>query len=91
LTPTVGLTVRYVSDRTVDFDGDRPVNVQSILPSYASVGFHAGVTLSSLTVQLYVHNAFDRLGEVSLILPQFGDRVAVLQPRTVGLSAFLSF
>lgn len=84
--PTLGVTFRYVSDRTVDFDSNRPPNVQARLPSYRTVDLRAGLTIGIVSVQLFLHNVLDERGESSILLPQFGDRVGLIQPRTVGLS-----
>jgi len=90
LRPTLGATVRYVSDREASFDlsGGFP---QYHLPSYATVDLRTGCTLSSITMQLYVHNLFDNHGQLSDMYPQFGTRIAILQPRTVGVSMWKNF
>jgi outer membrane receptor protein involved in Fe transport len=89
--PTLGATFRYVSDRTVNFNGNRPPNVQPTLPAYGALDLRSGATVGPANLQLYVHNVTDRRGQLSIILPQFGDRVAILQPRTIGLNVSTRF
>jgi outer membrane receptor protein involved in Fe transport len=91
LRPSVGTTLRYVSDRTVDFDGDRPLNVQPNLPSYTLADIRGALNIGAANVQLYVHNLFDNHAQYSVILPQFGNRVAIAQPRTVGVTVSTRF
>ena len=89
--PTVGGTLRHVSDRTVDFSGTRPANIQPVVPQYTVFDLRGGITIRTANLQLYVHNVFDERGQLSVILPQFGDRVAILQPRTVGVNVSTKF
>jgi outer membrane receptor protein involved in Fe transport len=88
--PTLGATVRYVGDREASFDASLNYP-QYDLPSYTTMDVRFGLMLGSIETQLYVHNLFDELGEQSLILPQFGPRVAILQPRTFGISLTARF
>jgi iron complex outermembrane recepter protein len=95
LEPNVGVTVRYVGGRFVTFDAN-PAYPQYYLPAYATVDVRAGVTLrpstsSPVDVQLYVHNLNDERGQLSILLPQFGAQVALLQPRTVGVNVSTRF
>jgi iron complex outermembrane receptor protein len=88
LTPTVGLTVRYVDDRTASFDAN-PSLPQYRMPDYTSVDLRAGVSFERFDAQFYVRNLFDEVGQVSAqtVLSSFGGpaQVTVLQPRTVGV------
>jgi len=90
LRPSIGATVRYVADRCSSFDGSKEFP-QYHLPAYASTDLRGGVTFGSIVAQLYVHNLFDRRGELGVLYPQFGNHVAILQPRTVGISATARF
>jgi iron complex outermembrane receptor protein len=84
--PTIGATVRYVDDRKAGFG-----NTAYQLPGYTTVDLRTGATVGPVNLQLYVHNLFDEYGQLSVAYPQFGGRVAVLQPRTIGLTATMSF
>jgi iron complex outermembrane recepter protein len=95
LAPTVGMTVRYVGARTVDYNND-PAYPQYILPAYTAVDLRTGVTLRPATstpveLQFYIHNLNDVRGQLSVLDPQAGARPAILQPRTVGINAFMHF
>lgn len=89
--PTVGGSFQYISDRTIDFSGSRPATVQPTLPSYTVVDLRAGLTVGVANAQLFIHNLFDERGEASIMLPQFGDRVAIVQPRTFGAEVLVTF
>ena len=82
--PTVGGTFRYVSDRRVSFDASSLPQYR--LPDYATVDLRAGLTLHPVNVNLFVRNLLDERGQLSVILPQFGNRIAILQPRTIGVT-----
>lgn len=90
LQPTIGATLRHVSDRWAAFNGGgRP---QYYLPDYTAVDVRAGVALGAVDAQLYVRNAFDEQGQLSALFTQFGTaRVAMLQPRTFGISLTTRF
>ena len=90
LKPTVGGSVSYEDARTASFDKNLTFP-QYHLPDYTTVDLRSGVTLKSVDLQLYVHNVFDERGQLSLILPQFGARVAIEQPRTIGINATAHF
>jgi iron complex outermembrane receptor protein len=86
LRPTLGATVRYVDHRKSAFgSGAYP------LPDYTTVDLRTGAVLGAVNVQLYVRNLFDEHGQVSVAYPQFGGRVAIQQPRTIGITATMSF
>lgn len=87
--PTVGGTLRYVSDRRVSFDAS--TLPQYRLPDYATVDLRAGLTLHPVNVSLFVRNLLDERGQLSVILPQFGNRIAILQPRTIGVAVTRPF
>jgi outer membrane receptor protein involved in Fe transport len=93
LAPTVGATVKYVSNRTASFDGNLGLP-QYALPAYTTVDLRTGVAIRSIDVQLYLHNLFDKRGQLSAIgaysLP--GEtQVTIMQPRTIGLTATTRF
>lgn len=87
LRPTVGATLRSVSDRLAGFGTANNYR----LPAYTSVDLRSGIALSSINVQLYVHNVFDERGQLGNMLPVFGTRIAIQQPRTVGITATTRF
>lgn len=95
LSPTVGMTLRYVSNRRASFDLD-PHFAQYYLPAYTSVDLRGGLVLGEenghpVNVQLYIHNVLDERGQLAA-QTQFGKaQVAIMQPRTIGLSAFAHF
>ncbi|MBW4330768.1 TonB-dependent receptor [Stakelama sp. CBK3Z-3] len=89
LRPTFGATLRFVSDRVASFDAN-PNLPQYRLPSYASLDLRAGVSLGLVDARLFVRNLFDTQGQLSAqtALSVLGGpaQVALLQPRTIGLS-----
>ena len=92
--PRLGATIRYVSKRNASFDASQGFP-QYELGGYASIDLRAGATLGSVDAQLFVRNLFDRRGQLSADtrLSLFGGpaQVAVLQPRTFGLSLSTRF
>jgi outer membrane receptor protein involved in Fe transport len=90
LEPTVGAVVQRISDRTASFDAS-PSFPQYRLPAYTTVDLRAGLTVDTVTTQFYVRNLFDEEGQLSVLFPQFGGRVAVMQPRTYGVNVMMSF
>lgn len=88
--PTLGATMRYVSDRTGSFDAS-PSFPQYELPDYFTLNLRAGLMFGELEAQVYVHNVLNEHGQLSLMWPQFGGRVAIQQPRTAGLNLTMSF
>jgi outer membrane receptor protein involved in Fe transport len=85
LSPTVGATLRYVSERTASFDHNLGF-AQYRLPSYTLVDLRSGFVVSSVNVQLYVHNLANRRAELGDINNFLGaPRIAIQQPRTVGV------
>jgi len=90
LQPTVGATLRHVSDRTASFNNSTGYP-QYLLPAYTTTDLRAGLTLGQFSTQLYIHNLFDNRGQQSLYQPQFGPRVAILQPRTIGITVTTKF
>jgi outer membrane receptor protein involved in Fe transport len=89
LRPTVGATLRYASDRTSGFEKGR--SPQYHLPSYTVVDLRTGLELGVADFQLYVHNLFDRRGELSADTSRGPAQLAILQPRTVGVSLSAHF
>jgi outer membrane receptor protein involved in Fe transport len=89
MSPTLGATVRYVSDREAGFDGN-PNLPQYDLGNYTAVDLRAGATVGPVVAQLYVRNLFDERGQSAayVALASLGGpaRVTVIQPRTIGLS-----
>jgi outer membrane receptor protein involved in Fe transport len=94
LRPTVGVTIRYVDDRSASFDAN-PGMPQYELPSYVSVDLRLGLVLPRADLQLFARNLFDEEGQLSAatVLSSVGGpaQVTILQPRTVGLRVTTRF
>jgi outer membrane receptor protein involved in Fe transport len=92
--PTIGATLRYVSDRTASFDASVSAP-QYHLPDYTSVDLRAGATFGRVGAQLFVRNLFDVRGQLSAFtaVAALGApaQVSILQPRTVGLNLTTRF
>lgn len=92
--PTIGGTVRYVSDRDASFDNNKS-DPQYPLPAYTSVDLRLAGTVGPVNLQFYVRNAFNELGELSAFTgyASLGGpaQVSLLQPRTFGVSAIVNF
>jgi len=90
-TPSIGATARYVSNRDAAFreSTGRP---QYYLPAYSAIDLRAGAQWGPLTTQMYVRNLFNHDGQISALFTQFQTaRVAVLQPRTIGVELSAQF
>lgn len=90
LQPTLGATLRYVDDRNASFDGSTS-NRQYRIPDYAAVDLRAGITWGVVDAQLYVRNLLDERGQLSAYYVAGLPRLAILQPRTIGISLSTSF
>lgn len=89
--PTIGMSLRHVGDRTASFDNTLGF-LQYHIPDYSTVDLRAGVTLGSLSAQLYVRNVSDEDGQASALNTWQGlSRPAILQPRTIGVSMTTRF
>jgi outer membrane receptor protein involved in Fe transport len=88
--PTIGATVRYVDDRTVSFEnsGSFP---QYHLPAYTMFDLRGSVPIGKVDLQLYVHNVGNERAELGNLFPSIGTRIAIAQPRTIGLTATAHF
>jgi outer membrane receptor protein involved in Fe transport len=85
LRPTLGATLRYVSDRDASFDASS--SPQYHLPDYVAVDLRAGIRLGPVDAQIYVRNLFDERAQLSSLFTRFAtSRVAIMQPRTIGAS-----
>jgi iron complex outermembrane recepter protein len=84
------VSYRYVGDRLSDF-----TQVDSYhrfqLPSYEVVDLRVGIHTDRLSLSAYVKNVGDARGEVNGILNGPVEAVAIIQPRTVGLSISTEF
>jgi outer membrane receptor protein involved in Fe transport len=91
-----GISNRFVGSRASGYDGSAVIP-QYQLHSYDEVDLRCGLQIRNLDVGLYLKNVFNQLGEVSadtstnVYVPDAPVRVTVTQPRTVGLTATLSF
>jgi len=90
LQPTIGGTARHVDARWSSFTNSVEFP-QYHLPEYTTVDFRMGLTFGPVVTQLYVHNAFDEQGQLGVLFPQFGNHIAIVQPRTVGITATTHF
>ncbi len=94
LQPSVGATVRFTSNRVASFDASTSLT-QYRLPDYVAVDLRAGFRLDAIDVQLYLRNLFDVRGQ--MLAPTFSspfagpNYIAIIQPRTIGLSATARF
>jgi outer membrane receptor protein involved in Fe transport len=88
--PSIGATMRHVSERMVSFDSSAGLP-QYRLPPYATIDLRSGITLSAVTVQLYMRNVFDKRGQLSALTNLGPVQVSILQPRTVGMSVTTPF
>lgn len=92
--PSVGATLRHVSDRFASFDNSTSV-AQYHLPEYSMVDLRTGFVVGSVEMQIYIRNLFDERAQ--LIAPTGIStlagpvQISILQPRTVGLSAAFNF
>lgn len=93
LRPALGATIRYISNRTAGYnDGAAVGTPQYDLPAYTLVDLRTSFLINSVNVQLYVHNLFDKLGAISAD-NNYGAtaQLAIVQPRTVGVSGTFHF
>ncbi|MBS0420029.1 MAG: TonB-dependent receptor [Proteobacteria bacterium] len=94
LQPSVGASLRFNSDRTTSYSQNLTIP-QYMLPSYTSFDLRSGVMLGSWALQAYVHNLFDRAGQLSAsaTYASLGGpvQVGLLERRTVGLSVTTEF
>jgi outer membrane receptor protein involved in Fe transport len=94
LQPSVGATLRFTSARTTSYSQNSTVP-QYTMPGYTSFDLRSGVMLGSWALQAYVHNLFDRAGELSAFATyaSLGGpvQVTLLQRRTIGLSVTTEF
>jgi len=92
--PSVGATVRFTSDRLASFDLSSALP-QYRLPDYVAVDLRAGFRVEAIDVQVYLRNLFDVRGQMlapTFMSPFSGPNyIAIIQPRTIGLSATAHF
>jgi iron complex outermembrane recepter protein len=89
--PTLGASIRHVSERTGSFDASTQYP-QYRLPEYTMVDLRAGFAVGNVDAQLYLRNVFDERAQLSAstyIAPEA--QVAILQPRTLGIVATARF
>ncbi len=91
LRPTIGATFRHITERTSGYDAGTGSVRQYYLPEYSMVDLRAGLTVSTVDLQLYVRNLFDERAQLSAYTTYGPPLVTVAQPRTVGISATMSF
>jgi iron complex outermembrane recepter protein len=92
--PTVGATFRYVGDRTQVFEGTvSPPHF--VLPSYTTLDLRTAIQLGRANAQLYVHNVFDKQGQLTsptaAAFPITSRAVVITQPRTIGVMVTAHF
>ena len=90
LQPTVGATVRYIDARWASWV-DSVSNPQYHIPDYTTVDLRTGLTVDKVSLQLYVHNLFDERAQLSAYTQLGTAQVAIMQPRTIGITASAHF
>lgn len=88
LRPTFGASLRYVSDRDATFS---LAPLRHDLPAYTSIDLRAGLTFGAVDLQMFVYNVSDERGELSGLTAQGQPSVAMMRPRTYGLSLRTQF
>lgn len=90
----LGLTQRYVGERSAGFDGSVSVPNYRI-PAYSLTDLQAGIAFKRVGLSLFVRNLFDARAQVSansVLVPLGGPLwVVMAQPRTLGASLNLTF
>ena len=93
----LGASVNYVGKRTTEFT-ERNVDGSLVrIPSYAEVDLRAGVNLDHWRIEAFAHNLFDKggitdaFGFGSGTLPNGAAAVAVVRPRTIGVTLTANF
>jgi len=81
----VGAAVSYVGGREGGFTGGTP---RRYLPVYSKTDLRAGVKYSGWTFSVFANNVTDKRGRLYTDTTGFA---AIIQPRTIGLSAWKSF
>jgi iron complex outermembrane receptor protein len=97
-TAYVGGTISTTGDRTADFSTRTPAPESRIreVPSYESIDLRAGIEFGRWSLEAYVKNLTDERGITSLVgdgtlLPNEAIGVAIIRPRTIGLTIGASF
>lgn len=91
LRPTIGASLRHVSSRETTFNAN-PNEPQYELPAYTIIDARASITLPSVNVQFFIRNLLDnKRAQISNVYPQFGNRIAIAQPRTFGVNLTKKF
>ena len=86
--PTVGASVRYVSDRESTFSlSPQPFEMSA----YAIVDLRAGITLGDIDAQFFVHNLGDERAQISAVGVSGNPAVTIAQPRTIGIRTSFNF
>jgi iron complex outermembrane recepter protein len=88
--PTVGTTVRYVSGRTASFEDSESLP-QYHVPAYATMDLRSGLTFNVVAVQLYLHNLFNKRGQMSATTTLGYPEVALVEPLTIGINLTTHF
>jgi outer membrane receptor protein involved in Fe transport len=86
----VGASYRFVGDRQGDFTNN-PAIPRYQLPSYDVIDLRAGIKTDRWSLTGYVKNLGDSRGQVSAAALGAVQEVAVIQPRTFGLSLSADF
>jgi iron complex outermembrane recepter protein len=94
LSPSIGISVRKISDRYASFDNSATYH-QYFLPTYTNVDVHASVAiLQNLKLQFFVRNLTNRVEQQSAFTEYSAPgqaEVALLAPRTYGMNANYAF
>jgi outer membrane receptor protein involved in Fe transport len=90
----VGATWSYVGNRETDFGSDVTLTTQVSLPSYNTYAARLGLDNTRYRVTLYGKNLSDSRGITSYVsqgAPGLNGEIAVIQPRTIGVTLSAKF
>lgn len=88
----VGASLSYVGKRTTEFNQRHPNGSLVRIPGYTTVDLRGGVNVGRFTIEAFARNLFDKRGITDAFgfdgatFPNGAAGVAVIRPRTVGLS-----
>lgn len=82
----VGASLRYIDDRKATFG-----TTAHKLPAYTTADLRFGLELQRVSLNVYARNMFDERGQLSAYTFSGSQNVAILQPRTIGITAMTQF
>jgi outer membrane receptor protein involved in Fe transport len=93
----LGASVSYVGKRNAEFNQRHPDGSLVRIPAYTEVDLRGGVDVGKFTVEAFVRNLFDKKGITDAFgfdgatFPNGAAGVAVIRPRTIGLTLTANF